>query len=137
LSRLKPFSYLYGTVPPKEHFVEIPEYLFDPYVDAGLFVKRDYSLRLVDISHESIKAHRYVLYALKHEAWRIDAFILLQNTAEKTGWNEAMTRMEGTLLGYEEWQNDAFVEQMNRAVSLPQSSPRVGCLPKVSPAPSS
>jgi hypothetical protein len=117
LSRLKPFSYLYGIVPPNERCVEIPEYLFDPYVDAGFFVKREYSLRATDAA-PPIKALRYVLYALKHEAWRIDAFILLQNTAEKTGWNEALTRMEGTLLGYEEWQNDAFIEQMNRAVPL-------------------
>lgn len=108
LSGAKPLSYLYGTIPPNEHFVEIPEYLFDPYVDIGRFVKRQRSL----FREGWAMGMRQVLYALKEEAWRIDAFFLVQDTAHKTGWNEALTRMEGTLLGYEEWQNDAFIGRM-------------------------
>jgi hypothetical protein len=52
---------------------------------------------------------RYVLYALRSEEWRIDAYILLKLTAEVSGWNQALERMEGTLLGYEEWQNNAYI----------------------------
>jgi hypothetical protein len=115
LMGIKPLSLLYGTVPTTEGFVEIPEYLFDPYVEAGRFVKRDYCLLVGTSDLIRFRSIRYVLYALRHEAWRIDAFIVLQHTASKTGWNEALTRMEGTLLGYEEWQNDVFINQMNQS----------------------
>jgi hypothetical protein len=38
--------------------------------------------------------------------------ILLLDTAAQTGWNEGFTRMEGSLLGYEAWQNDIFIERI-------------------------
>ena len=53
---------------------------------------------------------RRVLYALPGEQWRIDAFLLLWKTAEKAGWGEGFERLEGSLLGYEDWQNDAFID---------------------------
>jgi hypothetical protein len=57
---------------------------------------------------------RFVLYALHGEEWRIDAYILLWKTADKSGWNEGFERMEGSLLGYEDWQNDFHMEQYRR-----------------------
>ncbi|MCC6778157.1 MAG: hypothetical protein IT537_16220 [Hyphomicrobiales bacterium] len=62
----------------------------------------------------NIAGTRFVLYALKHEEWRIDAFILLQETAARVGWSEGFERMLGSLLGYEEWQNEAFIEHSRR-----------------------
>lgn len=47
------------------------------------------------------------MYAKKQEEWRIEAYILLRNTWKKSGWSEALERMEDSLLGYEEWQNDS------------------------------
>ena len=41
--------------------------------------------------------------------WRIDAYLLLHQTAIKTGWREGFERMEGSFLGYKEWQNDAIL----------------------------
>jgi len=83
----------------------IPERLFDPYVAAGRFIKREYV--------ETRDMHGYrlrrVLYARPEEAWRIDAYILLCHTQEKTGWNDSLERMEGHLLGYEEWQTDVHM----------------------------
>jgi hypothetical protein len=83
----------------------IPERLFDPYVAAGRFIKREY----VDTRVMQGYRLRRVLYARPEEAWRIDAYILLCHTQEKTGWNDSLERMEGHLLGYEEWQTDVHM----------------------------
>jgi len=58
---------------------------------------------------------RRVLYALPNEAWRIEAYLLLWKTAEKSGWNAGFERMEGSLLGYEDWQHDLHVQRYYRA----------------------
>jgi hypothetical protein len=57
---------------------------------------------------------RRVLYALRGEEWRIDAYILMRKTADKSGWNEGFERLEGSLLGYLDWQNDFHIEQYRR-----------------------
>jgi hypothetical protein len=51
-----------------------------------------------------------VLYALPGEEWRIDAYLQLWETFKKTGWTAEMEREEGTLLGYEDWQNDIHMK---------------------------
>ena len=87
------------------------EKFFDPYVETGKFVKREYcGLHRQGDS----KIYRYVLYALPHEQWRIDAYILLRQVVTEEGWSVALERMEGELLGYEKWQNDIFIEYMKR-----------------------
>lgn len=88
----------------------IPERFFEPYVVAGLFVKREYFT-----DRRDGRKARHVLYAARGEEWRIDAYILMWNTAEKSGWNEGFERMEGSLLGYEEWQNDVYIEKIFRS----------------------
>jgi hypothetical protein len=55
---------------------------------------------------------RIVLYASKGHEWRINAYILLYQIAAKAGWSEGFERMQGSLLGYEEWQNDVFIEKI-------------------------
>jgi hypothetical protein len=49
--------------------------------------------------------HR-VLFCLPGEEWRFKAYDLMCQLSEKIGWNDTLERMEGTLLGYEDWQND-------------------------------
>ncbi len=71
---------------------------FEPYVQSGKFVKRDYG-RLW-----------HVFYALPAEERRIDAFIAMLSVAAKTVWSEGFERLEGKLLGYEEWQTDIHLE---------------------------
>jgi len=92
------------------------EKFFDPYVEIGRFVKREYcvpiQLRRKGDSKDLI--YRYVLYALPHEQWRIDAYILLRQVVTEEGWSAGLERMEGELLGYEKWQNDVFIEYMKR-----------------------
>jgi hypothetical protein len=68
------------------------EKLFDPYVEIGRFVKREYSvpilLRRKGDPEDLI--YRHVLYALPHEPWRIDAYILLEQVVSEEGWNFAL-----------------------------------------------
>jgi hypothetical protein len=39
---------------------------------------------------------------------------LLKKTAQMCGWNEGFERMEGTLLGYTDEQNDIYIEMIYR-----------------------
>ncbi len=107
LAGTKPLASFCGEYPPCSDIEEIPERLFDPYVVENRFVKREY---VVPQAHGRAFGTRRVLYSLPSEVWRIDAYILLQQTASKSGWNEGFERMEGSLLGYEEWQNDAYID---------------------------
>jgi hypothetical protein len=105
LDGVKPFAAFADEYPSLTDVSVIPERLFDRYVAAGRFVKREY------VGIKVLKGHRTrrVLYARPDEAWRIDAYILLWHTGELIGWNESLERMEGFLLGYEEWQADAYI----------------------------
>jgi hypothetical protein len=83
-----------------------PEDVFAPHVLSGLLVRREYCQLLAKVPHESVKGARVLIYARAAEAWRIDAYITMQSAAFRSGWNEGFERMEGALLGYEEWQTD-------------------------------
>ena len=85
-----------------------PEDVFDPHVRDGTLVKRE----LVELGDARV---RVLLYARAAEAWRIDAFILLCEVGTHEGWNDALTRMQGSLLGYAHWQNDVHLERLRRA----------------------
>ena len=39
---------------------------------------------------------------------------LLMDNAAKSGWSEGLERMQGSLLGYEDWQNDIYIEKIFR-----------------------
>jgi len=85
-----------------------PTDVFEPHVRAGTLVKREF----VELADERV---RVLLYALAPEAWRIDAYILVSQAALHEGWNDALTRMVGTLLGYAHWQNDVHLQRVRRA----------------------
>ena len=94
---------------PRNHNVEvIPEKDFAPYIEKGTFIKREH------ITTGLPCGMRRVLYALPDEEWRINAYLLLWETAEKAGWSEGFERIEGRLLGYEEWQIDFHIENRFR-----------------------
>ncbi|RQZ70989.1 hypothetical protein DIE08_00275 [Burkholderia sp. Bp9004] len=105
LGGAKPFAAFSEEYPLLADDSVIPEQLYDLYVVAGRFVKREYVNTRIRRGYRT----RYVLYARPDEAWRIDAYILLWDTGQVTGWNESLERMEGFLLGYEEWQTDAYI----------------------------
>lgn len=105
LAGTKPLASFVEAYHPNPQFDEIPEKRFDPYVEAGKFIKREF---VELISRGRVRCLRRILYSLTSESWRIDAYILLLQIAGRTGWNEALERFEGALLGYEEWQSDAY-----------------------------
>jgi hypothetical protein len=108
LDGTKPFAAFSGQYPPSLDIEEIPERLFDPYVAAGIFVKGEHIIS----GRNDRKALRLVLYAARNHEWRINAYILLYETAAKTGWSEGFERLQGTLLGYSDWQNDEYIEKV-------------------------
>jgi hypothetical protein len=52
---------------------------------------------------------RTVCYALRGEEWRVSAWKLIREAAQKSRWNENFERLEGMLLGYDDWQNDWWI----------------------------
>ncbi len=46
--------------------------------------------------------------------WRIPAWKLVAEASRKSGWNDSFERLEGMLLGYDEWQNDWWAEHRRR-----------------------
>jgi len=91
----------------------IPERAFQTHVESGRIIKREHLFppneNLPKLRGQPSGTRR-VLYALPGEEWRIDAYLLLWKTAEKVGWGEGFERLEGSLLGYEDWENDAFID---------------------------
>jgi hypothetical protein len=107
---LASFLEIYPNIESEISFV--PEQAFQPFVDSGRIVMRQhYSPPNPYAKSEKRKrmGWRRVLYALSGQQWRIDAYLLLLETVERSGWSEGLQRMEGKLLGYEDWQNDAFI----------------------------
>lgn len=107
----KPLSVFTGRIPADDSFIEIPEHLFDVYVEDGTLIKREIR-EMQDRPVRGIDGHRVVLYARKGEEWRLDAYALIRSLGNRIGWSEALIRLEGTLLGYQDWQNDAYIAQM-------------------------
>lgn len=112
----KPLSVFIGRIPSDESFVEIPEHLFDAYVKNGLLIKREIK-EMQDKPVRGIEGHRVVLYAQKGQEWRLDAYALVRSLGNRIGWSEPLIRLEGTLLGYQDWQNDAYIAQMKASES--------------------
>ena len=79
--------------------------MFDRHVTTGRFVKREYVVP--DLSRgPNLLGWHTLLYALPEEEWRIDAMIALRLSE---AWSNAQEREEGRLLGYAEWQCDAYM----------------------------
>jgi len=105
----KPLAVFCEWLPSNPELELIPERQFAPHVEARLLNAFEY---VVDAAEG--RKTRYVLYATAGEEWRVPAYMLLKATAAKSGWNEGFERMEGALLGYEDWQNDVYIERVFR-----------------------
>jgi hypothetical protein len=84
---------------------------FQTYVDQGRLVRYD---RYFEVKGQRL--HR-VLFALPGEEWRFKAYELIWDLG-LGGWNDTFERMEGRLLGYEDWQTDWHLAN-RRAFDLP------------------
>jgi hypothetical protein len=98
----KPLAVFHDAHPWQSHELRELCERFEPYVTEGRFIKREYVDESFLEKHQSMK---WVFFALPAEAWRIDAYILLKQTAKLSGWNDGFERLEGSLLGYTDEQN--------------------------------
>ncbi|WP_086386655.1 hypothetical protein [Caballeronia sordidicola] len=114
VSGLKPLAVF------SEHYPEglvrklFPESAFDELVAAGKLIKREFiehdiSMSKINPANRNVRT-RYILFSTMSEEWRIDAYILLLFSGMTAGYGELYDRMQGSLLGYEEWQNAAFIK---------------------------
>ena len=94
----------------------IPEERFRPYVETGRFVREE--TVLVGEYHPTLGRDvrlRYVLFALRAEAWRIPAFLLAQDVRRRMGrHSEDIERFESSLLGYTPEEIDAWCNHLFR-----------------------
>lgn len=92
-----------------EHFPECLErYLrcFDRCVAQGRLTKREFVEPRVFPHLPEVRGIHRLYYTLPGEEWRVDAMIEL---TERAGpWSTEREREFGTLLGYEDWQNDVW-----------------------------
>ncbi len=88
----------------------IPEEAFSPHVASGLFLRAE---KEIEGSYSAKLGRntmiRHVLFCVPDQAWRIPAMFLLMEQFNRTGkWNETLERIEGSLLGYTEEENDIW-----------------------------
>jgi hypothetical protein len=104
-----------GYYPPHQHDEEDR---FDRHVASGLLHKEvqlePFAEPLRTGDGRIFEGLRTVYYTLKGEEWRIPAWKFVWEASRKSGWNEHFERLEGMLLGYEEWQNDWWLNDIRR-----------------------
>lgn len=118
LDGVKPFAKFYVEYPVGHDDLQ-QHALFEPHVQSGLLVKRvmpDEPLeKPIRLSNGRVcEGVRQVYYALRGEEWRIDAHILLWKQINFGPWNETLERLEGSLLGYTDEQNDLWAAYRRR-----------------------
>jgi len=85
---------------------------FEPFVASGQLVRRiiDTPMPHLKQRRPDLEGMRDVFFALPGEEWRIDAYIdKIRNRI--SDWDYDLERLQGSLLGYEDWQNDWWIEQ--------------------------
>ncbi|WP_231735481.1 hypothetical protein [Novosphingobium sp. CCH12-A3] len=80
--------------------------LFDSHVEARRIVRRDH------LSDAAWGICHHILYALPGEEWRIQA--MLDLVLSEDPWTFEQERRQGELLGYADWMNDYWLEQIYR-----------------------
>jgi hypothetical protein len=104
----KKLANMYGEYPPNR----FPgEEAFEHWVERGV-LHREEVLEPFPQDHPRWKGICTVYYTLKGEEWRIPAMKLIWDASQQSGgWNGYFERLEGMLYGYENWQNDWWIEQ--------------------------
>jgi len=116
------FLMLEGVKPFAKFTVEYPieagefpeEALFEPHVQSGTLIKKvmadePFEKPIRVSSGRIFEGVRRVFYARLGEEWRIDADNLLWRQLEHGAWNDTLERLEGSLLGYTDEQNDWWI----------------------------
>jgi len=109
LSGEKPLSVFSDPVKTFSDNYSKKERLFDGYVEKGVLINFT-----AIIDKGEVGDIKFLFYATPEEAWRIKSYILLQKTHVKCGWNDCLERIEGSLLGYSDAQNDEWLENRKK-----------------------
>jgi hypothetical protein len=111
LAGKKPLAMFYAEVSELPWEELIPEKAFSPYVQEGRFVRveTDYPGGYVEALGRQAR-FKYVFFAPFEEVWRIRAIMLLKQSFQESNgpWNEALERIECSLLGYSKEETDAW-----------------------------
>jgi hypothetical protein len=78
--------------------------MFNRHVEAGRFTKHE---KVSTLQQLGDRPHHQIFYTLPGEEWRVDA--MLDLLAVPGAWSNERERRYGTLLGYEDWQNDVWL----------------------------
>jgi hypothetical protein len=112
----KPFAKFSGIYPSEwldEHLS-----VFAPFVESGQLVRREVKRPFEKPTRRSngdiIEGVREVFFTLPGQEWRVEANRLLFETMSHGGWNDILERLEGSLLGYEQWQNDWWIDHRRK-----------------------
>ena len=87
--------------------------MFDRHVGVGRFLKEVHCNPVPQMPHRTM--HR-VFYALPGEAWRIQAMLDLVRWEGE--WSDEREWEFGSLLGYEDWQNQAWLDRRHSGTGL-------------------
>ena len=114
LDGTKPLSMFVEPLDREFDYFDEPQ--FDQYVSTGDFLKR-IVIEKVEGPERKEHAVRRVLYALKSEAWRIEAMLMVTELYASLvpGWRPDLERMIGTLLGYDREDIENFIVHMTRS----------------------
>ncbi len=99
----------------------VPDSLFGPHVQSGALVRftadEPYNQPMPIRNGRLFAGVRWIFYARHGEEWRIDAHLLIWRQLKHGPWNETLERLDGSLLGYTEAQNDWWGDNRRLAVS--------------------
>ena len=118
LERGKPLAHFHDAYPAEPNEDIFPIEAFAPYVADGTFECRDFVDLLTGSrakSHPHVRGIRHLFFARPSEEWRIDEYIILLRTSERSGWSELLERREGRLLGYSDAECDEWIETLRSA----------------------
>lgn len=111
----KQLAQMYYEYPPERH---PEEDFFDRYVAQGVLHKEvelePFTKPIRGKFGQTYEGVRTAYYTPKGEEWRIEAWKLISKAAQKSGWNEGFERLKGILFGYEDWQNDWWIENIRK-----------------------
>lgn len=88
---------------------------FEPFVASGQILRRIIDTPMLDLKprEPNLDGLRHVFFTVPKQEWRIDAYI--KNILNRTrDWDDDLERLQGSLLGYEDWQNDWWIEQRSK-----------------------
>jgi hypothetical protein len=106
---LKPLS-VFSHVEPSSNLASYLSRYLEPLVRRGELV----SAKIDNRDGDDASTAPTLMFALPNQAWRIEAYRLMMLAARSEKWNDALERIEGSLLGYTPDQNDFWISHQKR-----------------------